>query len=165
MIKIPEPDYSDDKEVYAFFGLASYYSQIIEQGILNITVALKLRENNIINPDTINKEFDCFEKKTLGYLIHEIKKEVPNNNNFEIELKKILGKRNYLAHSFYVNHDCNILEFDGRIKMIDELREIISLFKEFDKKMDKIMMRLWKKYGFTEDLRNKLVYGDKMSEK
>ena len=39
---VPEPEYDDPKEVYAFFGLAAYWIQLLEQGILNLWVGLRI---------------------------------------------------------------------------------------------------------------------------
>jgi hypothetical protein len=38
---IPEPNYDDPNELYTFFGVTFYYAQCLEQGIVNLAVALR----------------------------------------------------------------------------------------------------------------------------
>ncbi len=37
---MPEPNLDDPKEVYAHFGLAVYRAQVMEEGLINLAVAL-----------------------------------------------------------------------------------------------------------------------------
>lgn len=42
-LEVPVPDYDDPKEVYAFFGLTFYWAQVLEQGLVNLAVALQAK--------------------------------------------------------------------------------------------------------------------------
>lgn len=149
--EIPDPDYEDPKEVFAFFGLAAYSAQLIEQGLSNLFVGLHVVYKKKPTWNDVRLMFENADKKTLGRLLKDVRKLVPFKSELEEELQKVLKKRNYLAHHFFVEHSEDFLHEKGRRQMIDELREIIAIFQVADPQIDELWHSLWEKYGFTEE--------------
>lgn len=64
-LEIPEPENCSTKEVYAFFGLASYQAQVLEKGITIMVVAFKCRNFHI----TRNKFDSIYSKHNKKHLV------------------------------------------------------------------------------------------------
>ncbi len=150
--EIPTPEGSDTKEVYAFFGLCSYYAQVIERGLINLAVVLHTKGYTKITREEIEEAFQEKGRNTLGRLINDIRKQINIETGVEEKLITVLEKRNYLIHEFFFYHDIDFMNEEGRIKMINELSDLTRLFQETDKEMDKITHPLWMKIGLTREM-------------
>ena len=69
------------KEVYAYFGLAMYRAQCVEQSIVQLLIFFDFFKENVPKFSTSEKwevDFDRFDemlsKKTMGNLLNSIKK-------------------------------------------------------------------------------------------
>ena len=149
--EIPEPDYDDPKEVYAFFGLAAYCCQLLEQGIVNLLVGLRILGKKTPTWGDVRTLYDEVDRKTLGQLLRGVRELAPFDPQLEGELANALKKRNYLLHHFFVQHSESLLSATGQRKMIDELSGIIAMFKNVDPQVDDLWLAIWGKYGFTEE--------------
>ncbi|RBH35886.1 hypothetical protein C3F00_045175, partial [Pseudomonas sp. MWU13-2860] len=101
MPEIPEPDFDDPKEVYAFFGLAIYNANLLEASLINLAVVLNLDRVKVITRDVFEATFGEMEAKTLGQLLKATRKLVSLPVELEPVLDEALSKRNFLAHSFF----------------------------------------------------------------
>lgn len=148
---IPEPNYDDPKELYAFFGLAYYNAALLEHGVLNLAVAMLAKQDLGITVGDVNKLYESFDKATFGRIINRAKKLFTFPDDVEADLKKALDYRNYLAHKFFVVHDTDLLTPKGRNGMIDELNDIIRFLKPLDARMDVIWKSAWETFGITQE--------------
>ncbi len=99
---------SDEDEqvkcVYAYFGLAMYFGQVLEQGI---QVILRLIYGLTSRGDlTLRKgqkvPIDLTKKHTLGRLISTVNDRITIGDCADKLLRIALRKRNFLAHEFFV---------------------------------------------------------------
>ncbi len=60
-VNIPEPNYDDPKELYAFFGLAYYNAALLEHDVLNLAVAMLAKQDEQVTvvSKTLIKSQDC----------------------------------------------------------------------------------------------------------
>ena len=149
---VPEPDYDDPKELWAFFGLAFYAAQVLEQGIVNLAVAARAAGNQEITPELIRDFYKHADQCTFGQILRIIRKTVSLQTEIDADLRVALETRNCLAHRFFLAHDRDLLSEDGRHNMIDELREHITFFKRFDSKFDSIWQAAWDDLGVTNEM-------------
>jgi hypothetical protein len=63
-----------DKRVYAKYGLAMYCAQCFETELVNLLVALKLKDRDKITRNDIDSFIEENYKKTLGNLMSSLKK-------------------------------------------------------------------------------------------
>ncbi|NOX67066.1 MAG: hypothetical protein GXO85_15040 [Chlorobi bacterium] len=147
---VPEPEYDDPKEIYAFFGLAAYSVQLLEQGILNLLVGVRISAIEGPTWGNVRDLYNEGDRKTLGQLFKALQKLVKFDTSIEEHLADALQKRNYLIHHFFVEHAKDLLSESGKRKMIDELCCIIGLFKMVDPQVDQLWHAIWGKYGFTK---------------
>lgn len=148
-VTIPEPDYDNPKEVYAFFGLAYYSAAVLEHGVLNLAVALHAKEIPGVTVADVNRLYDSFDKDTFGRILRVAKTRFDFTDELEQDLKTALDQRNYLAHKFFVGHDVSMLTEDGQRAMIDELVEILRHVKSVDRRLDEVWIRAWEALGIT----------------
>lgn len=151
-LDIPSPEGSDQKEVYAFFGLCSFYSQVFERGLINLAVILHSKGHTKITGKVFEEAFQKKERFTLGNLITDVKKQIEIDSHLEEELYEVLKSRNYLIHEFFVKHDIDFGSTNGRADMIKELRTMTFHFQKIDKKMEEITHPLWIKIGITKEM-------------
>ncbi|MFW0765527.1 hypothetical protein ACN0IV_06740 [Trabulsiella odontotermitis] len=151
------------KEVYAYFGLAMYRAQCVEQSIVQLLIFFDFFTTNVPTFTTHDKwevEFDKFDKvlseKTMGQLLGLIRKLELLDSNIEVMLSTTLKKRNWLAHSFFVDHAVDFINKNGRDQMIKELNDSIELFNSVEDILYPIGRNAALKYGLTDELLDKI---------
>lgn len=151
------------KEVYAYFGLAMYRAQCVEQSIVQLLIFFDFFMKNVPTFTTHDKwtvEFDRFDKvlseKTMGQLLGLIRKLELLDGKIENMLSATLKKRNWLAHSFFVDHAVNFANENGRHQMIKELNDSIELFNSVEDILWPITRNASLKYGLTDELLDKM---------
>jgi len=149
--EIPEPDYDDPKELYAFFGLAFYKAQVLEQGVVNLAVALNAQGKERVTTGDVLDLYEKYERKTFGNVLRAAQQLISFPPSLEDDLEKALNYRNHLAHAFFVEHSEDALHEDGRRRMIDELRTILEFINRVDEEFDAVWMSAWHALGITEE--------------
>ncbi|MFW1480277.1 hypothetical protein ACEWA0_22800, partial [Vibrio parahaemolyticus] len=96
------------KEVYAYYGLAMYRAQCVEQSIIQLLIFCDLYEREAKSKHTQEEweaKFDSFDQevsdKTMGRLIGHLKSLNVLQSTTESLLAKALKERNFLAHSYF----------------------------------------------------------------
>lgn len=149
-LEIPQIDNCCDKETYAFYGLAAYAAQVLEHSALNIAVALKLPEVNLVTQELFDEIFENFGRKTFGQILNILRPHISMSESEEIYLREALELRNILIHHFFRENAENFISKPGRAEMINQLQSIISKFQKADEILEKIYLPLWEKFGVTE---------------
>ena len=150
------------KEVYAYFGLALYRAQCVEQSIIQLLVFgdfFPIEVPKFKSRIEWEERYDIFEtkllSKTMGQLLKILKRHNIVDLAFNDQLDLALKRRNYLAHSFFVEHAQNFVSFKGRDAMIEELEEDIELFNKVEDFLNPISMKFANDYGLSEEILNK----------
>jgi len=151
MPEIPEPNYDNPSEVFAFVGLALYSANLLETSIVNLATVLDSEKVAVIKRETFIRLFETFETKTFGQLLKATRKLMPIPDEVDSKLEIALKKRNHLAHGFFREHSSDLMHPVGKQKIINELRDMIAVFQSADKLITPIYLLLWKKYGITKD--------------
>jgi hypothetical protein len=90
-------------------------------------------------------------EKTLGRMIQNIKGVTLVPTDLEEVLSNALMKRNFLSHGFFREHASDFMSYEGREKMITELKDAQTLFSMADSKLSEVIKPIREKYGFTDD--------------
>jgi len=149
--EVPDPESYDEKELYAFFGLASYSTQCLEKSLVNLAFTYNLSKKEILNIDEWDKLFEGINKSTFGKLLNIIKNQFSISEIIVVELSTALKKRNWLAHDFFYDYAAEFTSEKGRKKMISELAELIKLFNKNDQYIEQIYMHLWEQFDLTQE--------------
>ena len=121
---------SNHKDVYAYFGLASYLSQCFEMDLGNILLIHHGLTHSMVTLDDLLNLEKSLIRKTLGTVLSAVRKVVSFNPAAETLLETALLKRNYLTHHYFREHAVDMLSHDGRAKIISELQGICDVFRD-----------------------------------
>jgi hypothetical protein len=145
------------REVYAMYGLTSYYVQSVERGIGIIVTLASLKDRKIIQSQVTYEYVKIFEK-TYGQIISLLQEsDIALNPVFEKDLEKSLTLRNKLAHDFWWDNALRITNEEGKKAIIAELQIIKDFFEDFDNRLEEIVAIEQHKHGITEETINELL--------
>jgi hypothetical protein len=148
---IPEPESDEPREVFAFFGLASYAAQVLEAELVNLIVATHLIERIPDTADDVEQLFSQHFALTLGRLLRVTSSRLNLPPDCEVLIRQALDARNRLVHRFYGEHSENLLSAVGRLEMMCELREMTVLFRRADAASMQISSQLFASVGVTPE--------------
>lgn len=120
--------------------------------MVNLAVGLRVRGLTGLTAPKVSDVFDRVDRKTLGQLLHDVRRQVQIPDDTERRLAEALGDRNDLFHRFFVEHDVDFGSDPGRGQMIDELRAMTRRLQETDRLVDAIWIPLWESLGLSREL-------------
>lgn len=138
------------REIYANFGLAVYYGQVLEHGIVNAMVILRLPDRNRFTKGDIDAFMDQQFENTLGKLIKNLREELPLPIDLENLLKQSLKMRNWLCHDYFRERSVEFMTEHGRKNMLAELFEAKELLVRTDKLLTSVVQPIADRCGITE---------------
>ncbi len=144
------PDGEDPKEVYAFFGLASYHAQVLEQELIIFASTLRLSGQTGVTQEYVEELYRTLESRTFGQLLGEARKLTEIPAAVDGVLAQALRLRNDLAHMFFARHSEDLLSRSGRDEMIQSLRAASAAFIDADARLTALRKPLSEKLGLTE---------------
>jgi hypothetical protein len=148
-----EDENGKSRLVYAYFGLAIYFAQCLEQTFINMIWLDRVFKKRVKFQNEVNEIIDAVEnsRKTMGALIHEVKTEYSLPGNLETDLKKLLDTRNYLAHKFFKEQ---IQKFEtelGQKEMLKYFCDFVDDSKGVDNELNNYYYHYTQKLGLTEE--------------
>lgn len=150
--EVPRPESLDEKEVYAFFGLASYSAQCLEKALVSLAFTYHLSNKDILTIGQWDELFSQVNKRTFGALLRVVKEEFSIDESMIEKLNKALSQRNWLAHDFFYDRAGHMVSDTGRGKMIGELSELLTLFNMCDQFIEGISTHIWSDCGITQEM-------------
>ena len=141
------------KEVYAHFGLAVYFAQVLEQQSINMIAACKQWENKLIKEEDLKTLWDDYDlgSRTFGKLIAEIKALYQFSDEDYKELRAVLKLRNYIAHDYFRFNVELFCSDSGQKRMIKDFIDFQEKAKIMDSKLLKYMKLYIDKMGLSDD--------------
>src|SRR5437870_5100015 len=97
----PESEGSEAKEVFAFFGLAAYHAQVLEQELILFALILHLSGRTGITQAKVEALFESLSVRTFGQLLREARTLTPIPVDLDDRLTEALRRRNDLTHDFF----------------------------------------------------------------
>lgn len=150
--EIEDIDPEQMKEMYAYFGLASYLAQCFEYS-LGVFI---LVHNKLTKPGFTGRDFEELEKvlhkKTMGNLLNDLKKYVTIKPDDSKIMDNALERRNYLTHHFFYTRAAYMMSQAGVDKMIEELKDIANDFKVADAAIVAMYTKITKLLGMTDEM-------------
>jgi hypothetical protein len=155
-------DETDDehvKEVYARFGLALYFAQVLEHGIVNALVILDLipsRRHTARSAaewgDVVDQFMSQHFEDTMGRMIRDLRAVTNVPQDLEGLLRDALKRRNWLAHHFFRERASEFMSARGRDLMIREVEECRAAFELADERLDQIVRPVRIGAGLTDQM-------------
>lgn len=131
-----------EKEVYARFGLAYYFSECVYRGLVQV---IATADDRLTRP-RVEEKLKALEEKTLGALVGDAKSIVPVVLHSALDWA--LAKRNFLAHGFWFERIHQLGHPEGMQILIEELTEDTEKFRILSGELDAIALP---KVGITPD--------------
>jgi hypothetical protein len=146
------------REVYARFGLAVYFAQVLEHGLVNALVILDLipsRRHLFRSREEWGVEVDAFMNRhfeaTMGRMMRNLREATQTDADLENLLRDALRKRNWLVHHFFRERAAEFMSVAGRERMLREADECRALFHAADKALEAVVGPLREEAGITDE--------------
>lgn len=150
-----EDDLPDDayqrREVFAHYGAAMFYAQVLEQGLVNALTFAQTATAPGSTQSTFDLNFDGNLGVTMGRLLRRIKPFLGDDTDLVEALTSALELRNRFAHTYWVEHDRNFFSFAGREAMMAESIEAQRTFQAVDTRLNPVMARYLQSVGLTQE--------------
>lgn len=151
---------------YAYFGLAIYFGQCIEE-----TFSIMLWTDGIFKKKPkankeVNEIIDSIEnsRKTMGKLLNEVKQSYKFTKKQIIALDEILKDRNYLAHKYFKLNIQKFYSEVGQLEMIKYFCDFIEKSELIDKELNSLYRNYTDKLGLTDEKISELMNDMKLQE-
>lgn len=158
MREIPTPDLSElsepdqHREVYAFAGLALYWSQCVEKSVVLLTWMARTTDGTLSAEFASHEEFlEHFDRKTLGQLLHASRKHIVFNDDDVGRTLEALRLRNFVVHAFFHERIELFASQRGRQLMAEELASTARHLMVADEALMGVVYRLGSTFGITRE--------------
>lgn len=148
-----------EKEVFAWFGLASYHAQCFEHGVVNLLLSAELvaaskivtkrDEWNALVDHILDSSFEL----TLGNIIRRLQERMSLDPRTSKVIQDAKDRRDWLAHRFFREHAEDFVTSSGRLRMLDVIEENGTRIHEAMKTVDLIEAATTKHLGDTPERR------------
>lgn len=128
-------DSEHSKELFSYYGLAVYYSQALEQQLVNLLVLMKLSQGKISPEEELTNLYYKKLSSSLGQLVHEIQHNFDFTEEESELLNNIWKKRNYIVHDYFKERILETFTPEGRSQMIEELIEFKDQAQRLEHKL------------------------------
>ncbi|MEC0173361.1 hypothetical protein P4H83_00585 [Paenibacillus favisporus] len=139
------------KELFAYFGLAVYYSQALEQQLTNLLMLMKLSKGEVPSEEELTELYRRKLSSSLGQLVNEIRHHFPFTEEETLLLKEVWKQRNYIVHDYFKERIKETFTPDGRARMIRELTAFRDQAQELEQKLQRYTNELYVKLGLEND--------------
>ena len=136
-----EPDDHHTREMYARYGLAMYFAQVVEAGIKNALILAQFSSQNFATLDDFDESWALNFKVTMGKLLQRFEPFLGDDNALGEDLELALAMRNQLAHHFFWDHAADAVTVEGRDRMMNECVATIEFFQELERRLTVVAHR------------------------
>lgn len=143
-------DEQQRKEVFAWFGAASYYAQCVE---CELWIARLVLVRGRESPPS-KQEWEQIEGEglTMGKLMRLVERGIGMETTELDALQACVEKRNWLSHGYWTQRSHLLVSSDGRQQAVDELTDLCEVFKRGDDVARGISARIRARVGISEHL-------------
>lgn len=152
--------------IYAYFGLAVYFSQILEETFSIMLWTDRIFKKKVKTNKEVNDIITAIEKskKTMGNFINEVQQSYSLTDKLTDDLKSILEKRNYLVHKYFKLEIQKCYSDLGRKEMLEYFGNFIDQIKQINFELNDYYSKYTNRMGFTKEKIEELVEEMKKEE-
>lgn len=154
-----EDDNGQHRLIYAYFGLAIYWCQCLEETFSILLWTNRIFQKKAKTNKEVNDIIDAFEnsKRTMGLLLNEVKNCYKIPQDKINDLNAILESRNYLIHKYFKLEIQKVYSDSGRKEMIKYFCDFIDKTKLIDDQLKTYYKNYTDRLGLTEEKINMMV--------
>lgn len=151
LLRVVDMDDAVTRELYAYYGLAMYYAQGLEHGMVNLLVAIRRVKEPGAGYDDIEAFFDKGYKLTLGTLLKDVGRHIDIPEEFDGLFRDAMKGRNHLVHNYFRERAEEMRTMEGKRAIIEDLHGYQNLFCRAGSLVDAITVRLMEHLGITRE--------------
>jgi hypothetical protein len=136
------------RELFAYFGRAYYFAEVLHRGLCNLYVVLQVPENGVVTRYRVEEHFAAAFKMTLGQVWKTVANHFTRDSRTVLELA--IERRNFVAHHFWYERAHLMSRRDGRLAMQNELADATKLFEQADALVDAVGPDFAARFGLDE---------------
>jgi hypothetical protein len=147
------------REVYAYYGLAMYWAQCLEQSIFQHLLLFDHFPRAVAGyttPENWAADFDRYEERelgqTMGKLIRRLQEVGRPTDGIEGSLAEVLKARNWLAHGYFADRALEFTTQNGRETMLEELQGAKDKFQRCATELDAVSLPAARARGFNDEM-------------
>ncbi len=111
-------------DVFAAYGRAVYYAQLIEYDLVSIWILDSITQSVSVTREDLHEFQAKWSRKTLGKLLHPLKESPLLPDDLKRFLEVVRKTRNSLAHDFFLFAVADFRTADGRDNAVEELERM-----------------------------------------
>jgi hypothetical protein len=143
------------KDVFAHFGAAYYFAEVLHRGLCNLFVWTRVVPAGTMNRYRVEEHLAKAFSTTLGQLLGEIKTCFSEDELGT--LGAAVSKRNYVAHHFWYERVYLMATAEGCRTLIAELEAAEEMFRAADRLVDQVAAPYQAKMGLSSEILEKAL--------
>jgi hypothetical protein len=154
---VTDTDGEQIREVYSRYGLAMYMAQVLEHGMVNAVIIMRILGTRGSHPDEENWQaaFDAAYEaglaKTYGNMLRQLETLDGFPPDLLARLRAAKEDRDVLAHRFFRQNDVAFLNPRGRTAMIAWCEDRVELFKVLSDEVDAFLEPIQESHGISKE--------------
>jgi hypothetical protein len=124
------PSQEEVREVFARFGRAYYFAEVLHRGLCNLYVAHQIPDSRMVTRYRLEEHFSLAFKMTLGQVWNAVTQHYSRETQSVVA--SAIDRRNFLAHHFWYERAHLLSTSKGRCEMLKELDDAADLFQSAD---------------------------------
>jgi|CXWL01.1.fsa_nt_gi hypothetical protein len=134
-------DYSQPgyKEMFANYGLTAIEALSLEKTLLLLIAAIDNLGKGNHPKEVLHEYLKSNSKKTMGFLIGEVKKRMNLPPSLEANLKKVVTDRNHIIHHFFMDEYEIMILPNGPTILSNKLRPIRDFLATVHSEIDELV--------------------------
>ena len=148
-----EDENGKSRLIYAYFGLAIYFAQCLEETLSILLWTNKVFKNKVKTNREVNEIIDDSEisKKPMGILLNEVKRVYELSDDQILSSQSILNERNYLVHRYFKINVQKFYSSQGQLEMLKYFCDFIGKSQHIDEELKFHYKIYTDKLGLTEE--------------
>ena len=148
------------REVYARFGLAAYHAQVLEAGMIQALVVLRMlpRMRNFTDRIEWEKAFDEFTTRQEGLTFGNLAKALREHDDMPDAVRDALDAskvdRDFMIHHFFRVRAPDLMSQEGKRRMLIDLENYAVGFMKADDLLDDWILPIGAAHGLDKEKMN-----------
>lgn len=140
------------REMYARYGLAMYFAQVVEASIKSALVMAELSTSKFATLDDFDDSWAENFAVTMGKLLRKLTPFLADDTALGDDLQLALLMRNQLAHHFFWDHSVDATTTEGRSRMITECMSAAEFYQDIEQRLELVVRRYSESIGTTPEV-------------
>jgi len=142
---------TDVSDVFAAYGRAAYYSQLLEYDLISIWMLDSITQGVSVTRGDLVKFQGDWSQKTLGKLLHPLKQSPLLPADLKQFLEIVRKTRNTLAHDFFLTVGTDLQTPNGRETAIAELHQMTNVLMNAQTLFRNVLAEYGRDFGVDYD--------------